>query len=231
MSEEDEALLDLRDGVLADLELSLSRKLKRSLQDEQNDLLDRLRSLKGEPRASTLMSTPRAQSARYAGAARSLLERAADAGADFAAAVLTSAGVRPASPSGRPDLTELTADLAKDIAVPLRRGVEKALTNSAGEEQVAIVEAVGAVYREWKTQRVERAAGDCLAAAFALGTRHSLPEGVGLRWIVEDIDGPCADCDDNALAGVQAVSEAFPTGQRNPPAHPGCRCLLVPAKS
>ena len=37
----------------------------------------------------------------------------------------------------------------------------------------------------------------------------------------------CPDCEDNSLAGAQAKGEPFPTGQLHPPAHPGCRCLLV----
>lgn len=51
-----------------------------------------------------------------------------------------------------------------------------------------------------------------------------------MRWIVEDTDGPCPDCDDDALAGELPKGEAFPTGQHHPPAHSGCRCLLVPGR-
>jgi hypothetical protein len=39
---------------------------------------------------------------------------------------------------------------------------------------------------------------------------------------------PCADAEDNALAGALPCGEAFPTGDVLPPAHPGCRCILVP---
>ena len=42
-----ERLLERGDTVTRDLGSSLARKLKRALQDEQNSLLDRLRSLKG----------------------------------------------------------------------------------------------------------------------------------------------------------------------------------------
>ena len=53
------------------------------------------------------------------------------------------------------------------------------------------------------------------------------PPAARLQWLVDD-DGHCPDCDDNALAGPTAKGETFPTGQLHPPAHPGCRCLLVP---
>jgi hypothetical protein len=48
-----------------------------------------------------------------------------------------------------------------------------------------------------------------------------------LRWIVDDDGGPCPDCDDDALAGPTRKGDPFPTGQLHPPAHPGCRCVLV----
>jgi hypothetical protein len=41
---------------------------------------------------------------------------------------------------------------------------------------------------------------------------------------------PCPDADDNALAGPVAKGTPFPTGDRCSPAHPGCRCLVVPAE-
>jgi hypothetical protein len=50
-----------------------------------------------------------------------------------------------------------------------------------------------------------------------------------VRWVVDDIDGPCPDCDDNALAGPTPLGQPFPTGQVAPPAHPGCRCVLAPS--
>ena len=99
---------------------------------------------------------------------------------------------------------------------------------SAGDDQGVLVEALGSAYREWKTERIERVSGDVLAAAFSRGTWNEVPEGTPLRWIVEDTGGPCPDCDDDALAGSLPKGEAFPTGQHYPPAHTGCRCLLVP---
>jgi hypothetical protein len=46
-------------------------------------------------------------------------------------------------------------------------------------------------------------------------------------WVVDDGGSPCPDAEDNALAGAVAAGEAFPTGHRHPPAHPGCRCVLA----
>lgn len=215
--DEEESLLQRRESALADLETALTRHLKRALQDEQNDVLDRLRSLRGEPSAAGLLPDPAEQSARFAAAARAHLERAAMAGAAFARS----------GASVEVDVSDIARDAADGIAVPLRRRLEQAVAAGDGDQAV-LVEALGAAYREWKTQRIERIAGDAAAAAFARGTWEAVPEGTRMRWVVEDIDGPCPDCDDDALAGELSKGEPFPTGQHHPPAHSGCRCLLVP---
>ena len=87
-------------------------------------------------------------------------------------------------------------------------------------------DALGAVYRQWKTERVEQIARHHLMAAFNKGAYASVDEGTPLRWVFADA-GPCPDCDDNALAGPTPKGEAYPTGQLHPPAHTGCACLLA----
>ena len=52
-----------------------------------------------------------------------------------------------------------------------------------------------------------------------------------LRWLVDNGGSPCPDAEDNSLAGLVVRGEPFPTGHCHPPAHPGCRCLLVPRAS
>jgi hypothetical protein len=227
VSDSDEALLQKRESVIVDLEVNLTRKLKRALQDEQNDLLDRLRGLRGEVTAERVLPDPQAQAARYTEAAHSLAEQAAAAGARFAAETLG----RKRSTTEHPSVDDLVDEAANNVVEPLRRRLEQAISRSAEEDQTVLVESLGSAYREWKSQRVERVAGDLLAAAFARGTWQATPPGTTMRWIVEDVDGPCPDCDDDALAGTLPKEEAFPTGQHHPPAHTGCRCLLVPSAS
>jgi hypothetical protein len=227
VSDGDEVLLQKRESAIVDLEVSLTRKLKRALQDEQNDLLDRLRGLRGELTAERVLPDPSAQAARYTEAARALAEQAAAAGARFAAETLG----RKRSATDHPSVDDLVDEAANNVVEPLRRRLEQAISRSADEDQSVLVDSLGAAYREWKSQRVERVAGDVLAAAFARGTWQATPPGTTMRWIVEDVDGPCPDCDDDALAGSLPKEEPFPTGQHHPPAHTGCRCLLVPSPS
>jgi len=205
----------------------LARKLKRALQDEQNDLLDRLRGLRVKPTAQQVLPTIDAHAERFLAAGRPFLEEAAEAGESYAASL--SGLHRSTANAPTPGIDDLAADLAGAVVDPLRRRLEQAFGDGGGDDDPAVlVESLGAAYREWKTQRVEHTAADHIAAAFARGVFAATPDGARLRWLVEDANGPCPDCDDNALAGALLKGEPFPTGQRWPPAHAGCRCLLVP---
>jgi hypothetical protein len=223
-----EAWLERREARLVDLETGLTRKLKRALQDEQNDLLDRLRGLRGEPTPEALLPDLDSHTARYIRASVPVLEEAATAGGAFAGEALGAPAANGSSAHAAPDVSDLAGDAATVIVAPLRRRLEHLITSSGGEEQSVLVESLGAAYREWKSHRIERVAGDVLAAAFSRGTWNATPDGASFRWIVEDADGPCPDCDDDALAGELPKGEPFPTGQPYPPAHSGCRCLLLP---
>jgi hypothetical protein len=227
-SDEEEAWLQRRDAALGETETALTRKLKRALQDEQNDLLDRLRGLRGRPSAENLLPTGRRQRDRFVVAASVLVEEGAAKGAEFAAGVLSDLGCPVGPPAEPASVKDLAEGLAWAIVNPLRHRLEQTISENGDDEQAVLVEALGGAYREWKTQRIERIAGDALAGAFARGVLAATPAGGALRWVVEDLDGPCSDCDDNVLAGTLPRQEPFPTGQPHPPAHAGCRCILVP---
>jgi DivIVA domain-containing protein len=218
----DEALLQRRDAAVADVEARLTRKLKRALQDEQNELLDRLRSLRST--ADALLAPAGEQAARYVAVADELVRSAATAGAEFASSVPDG------GTAGPPPVDDVVRDLAAAVTEPLRRALERAIRSDAGGDATAVVERIGAVYRECKAQRIEGLAGDAVTAAFSRGALSGLEPGRASRWVVDDDGRPCPDCDDNALAGPTAAGEAFPTGQAHPPAHAGCRCLLAPAE-
>jgi len=225
VSDADEALLQRRDETVGAIEVALTRRLKRALQDEQNDLLDRLRGMRPRPTAAKVLPTRSEHAARFADASRPFLGEAASAGAVF---IGTLIGRPVTGDEGLEELDVLADNLAGAIVAPLRRRLEEVLMDTEDDDRVALAESFGAAYREWKTQRIELTAADHVASAFAGGAFAATPTGTRLRWLVEDTDGPCPDCDDNVLAGPLPKGERFPTGQRHPPAHSGCRCLLVP---
>ncbi|MBV8957353.1 MAG: hypothetical protein JO087_01175, partial [Actinobacteria bacterium] len=218
----DDGHIRKRDSELQPVEATLSRRLKRGLQDDQNELLDRLRSHRGPITVDAILPPVDEHGERFKQVGRDLLVQAARAGSSFA-------GRNNGAPSA--DLSDLVDALADAVIAPLRGRLERGLSDALaeGDDEGVLVERIGAAYREWKSQRIEQLAGDQVMAAFGRGVMSATEPGTPLRWIVRDVGGPCPDCDDNALAGAVPSGETWPTGQVHPPAHPGCRCLLVPA--
>ncbi len=211
-----------RDDLLAPIVTGLARRLKRSFQDNQNELLDRLRA-KGTTWSTDLLPDETEQVDSISTAALPLLEEAADAGASFVGAE----GPRPTGDA----VVAIAHELAESIVGPLRKRLSSGEGLESAEESV-VTEHVGSAFREWKGERVERLAGDHVVAAFSLGSLSAAGSaGTALEWVAVALpdEEPCPDCEDNGLNGAQAAGEEFPTGHAHPPAHPGCRCLLAPS--
>jgi DivIVA domain-containing protein len=229
----DESALFRRDELLDPLDADLTRQLKRVLQDEQNEVLDRLRRQR-RPQPGTVLPDAKIQLDRYQAVAHPVLAEAARRGFE---SVSGAVGAQEPSPAV---VERWAAELAADLVNPLRERLERALqesdpgaTDAEGDDAEPVptqplAERLSAGYRQWKIDHVEPAVRHHVVAAFSRGAYAATPDRAGLRWVVDD-DGPCPDCDDNALAGALPKGQAFPTGQPHPPAHVGCRCVLVPA--
>jgi DivIVA domain-containing protein len=207
----DDAIIARRDDLLTPITARLGRTVKRTLGDDQNRLLDRLRSAPALEVAE-LMGSEDEHLAAFAAAARSHLDEAFAAGTIFVGA---GAATIP-----RGDAVEQSAaGLARTVVINLRRQVEE----SAGDP----ADRIGAAFREWRGERVERLVGDQATQAFSAGVAAASADGK-VRWVVTTTSG-CSDCEDNALGGAVSGSEVFPTGHAHPPAHSGCRCLIAPS--
>ena len=214
-------LLERRNRLTAPVHDRLARKLKRALQDDQNDLLDRARSRSRHSDADPLPGEVE-HAARFRLAAAEALDDAFRAGSDYAMTYVPGSG-----PAEGPNGSEEALALAEELVTELRSRLSRALAEPDMDE-VGTADAVGAVYRSWKGARIETLAMDHVIAGFGRGVLASVPSDARLTWVVDDDGGPCPDCDDNGLAGPTPAGEAFPTGQVHPPAHAGCRCLLMP---
>jgi hypothetical protein len=220
----DAAVISRRDALLKPVETRLSRSLKRALQDDQNELMNAIRHASGTPDLNILLPEE-VQRERYERAvSRALADgwrvgrswlrgERSESDDDVAVGAL-------AVETGR----ALGTELAGELAGLLRHRLSESL-GALGDVGDGAQDAAGAAYREWKGDRVEGFAGDFATRAFA-GGAVAAAGGTVVRWVVDD-GRPCPDCDDNALAGAQAVGDEWPTGQLHPPVHPGCRCLLV----
>ncbi len=215
--EGDAALLAARDSVLAEISGELSRRAKRALQDEQNDILDGVRRQRGKIDTGRVLPAADDQVDRWRQVLHDGVDRAYAAGAASAGG---DAGHAPAAVLG---------EIASAMVAPLRDRLGATLATidepTPADTEIAIASGLGARYREWRTQHLDALVGDALAAAHARGVYDSAGEGARLRWVTP-AEGACADCDDNSLEPTTRGDD-FPTGQPHPPAHPGCRCLLV----
>jgi len=213
---ERDPLLARRDEVLGPIVATLARRLKRALTDDQNDILDRLRA--GKSWGADVLPEEKEHIERYSKAGVEQLVESARAGATFTGGKSDDA----------PGVEDIASDLAGAIVAPLRRRLEGESSEAATGDEAAVVEQVGAAFRDWKGARIERLAGDEAVAAFSRAALAAKDSKTSFKWLVDDDGADCPDCDDNALAGPVPRGESFPTGHPHPPAHAGCRCLLAP---
>jgi DivIVA domain-containing protein len=213
----DQALIGRRNELISPITVQLSRHIKRALGDDQNRLLDVLR-VAPTTQGEALLGPEDAHLAAFTAAAAGHLAEAFTAGAKFA-------GGKAAKGPTEAATEKAATGLARSVVTMVRRRIEDG--TDAGEDVSA---RVGAAYREWRGERIERLVGDCALQSFSAGVLAAVTKKGTVRWVMTSSEG-CSDCDDNALAGPVTVAEGFPTGHAGPPAHAGCRCLVAPTSA
>jgi DivIVA domain-containing protein len=193
---------------------SLLKKTKRTAQDDQNALLDAVRRHKGRPTAAKVLPDLETFVGSWS---RVLAESVGDAYA--AGRVAADAEAEPAG-------DDLVREAAESVVGPLRQRIVAAIDSGDAGDPGGLVERIGARFREWKNQSLERSLSEALSFVWARGVYDALPDDAVIWWVPNE-PGRCSDCDDNALEPTVKGKE-FPTGQVFPPAHPGCECLLAP---
>ncbi len=214
-----------RDEVLTPLIVASARKLKRVLADEQNDVLHALREKAQVHSFEVLVATEAEHTKRWVSAISGELTAAAVAGAVSMGMGSTAAqrevkkfdAVRPAA--------EL---LANEVVRPLRERLDRGVSD-AGGDSAEIATLVRAIYREWKTQRIDERLEEVARTAFGRGALAGVAPGSPICWKVDPNGPQCPDAEDNALAGTVCAGERFPTDHTSAPAHAGCRCMISPA--
>ncbi|MHB1137587.1 MAG: coiled-coil domain-containing protein [Microthrixaceae bacterium] len=223
-------LLDRRDRALVPIEKQLSRSLRRLASDEQNEVLDQLRRLKrGRPDVDTVLADVEATRERFVDALLADFGAAVEAGSAFWAEVAGSSADALFDDEDR--VRSVLADQLAEFLAVHRAHLERtfAEADEQGLDNAELGDRIRAGYRDWRSGSLGELAGDLATAGFAHGERVAAGPGTPWRWVVDNGGLPCADGEDNALAGVVACEEPFPTGDITPPAHAGCRCILLPA--
>ena len=214
-----------RDEALTPLIVAASRKLKRVLADEQNDVLHTLRGKDPVRSVDDLVSGDDEHAARYTDAVAGDLTAAAVAGAVSMGATAAAAqrDVKKANA-----IAAAADALAVDVVRPLRDRLSRCVAEADGDND-ELSSLVRIVYREWKNQRIDERLDDVARIAFGKGALAGVAPGTAITWTVDPNGPECADAEDNCLQGAVKAGEVFPTDHVCAPAHSGCRCMIAPA--
>ncbi len=145
------------DEVVVPLIVSASRKLKRVLADEQNEVLDALRRKEPVRAIDTLLPWETEQATRYSVAVEADLAAAALAGAQGDENGRNPAIIRPAVDA-----------VTNEIVAPLRERLTRCI-DKAGGNNSDLANQVRSLYREWKTHRIDEHVEDIVRLAFDRG--------------------------------------------------------------
>ncbi|GDX33858.1 hypothetical protein LBMAG16_06890 [Actinomycetes bacterium] len=222
----DAQIFSKRDDVLTPMIEVLAKKLKRVLADEENAMLNYLQSKKAQVALEKVLPTFDSHVQSFVEATSKDLIEAAMAGAQSLSKSL-KADLRKKI-SNTAVMQVMSKKLADEIVLPLRTRIQKCAEKSAGDSN-EMSSLIRTVYREWKMQQVDKLVGDVTRLAYSRGAYLVLDAGTKVCWMVDPNGPPCADAEDNSLAGAIARGENFPTGHEHPVIHSGCRCLVVPA--
>ena len=214
-----------RDEALTPLIVAASRKLKRVLADEQNDVLHTLRRKDPVRSVDDLVSGDGEHAARYTDSVAGDLTAAAVAGAVSMGATAAAAqrDVKKANA-----IAAAADALAVDVVRPLRDRLSRCVAEADGDND-ELSSLVRIVYREWKNQRIDERLDDVARIAFGKGALAGVAPGTAITWTVDPNGPECADAEDNCLQGAVKAGEVFPTDHVCAPAHSGCRCMIAPA--
>jgi DivIVA domain-containing protein len=213
---------ELRDEELAPVIAAMSRKLKRVLADEQNEVLDILRGKLPVKTLDAIVGPKADHSARMIEALEASLKAAALAGAKS----LSKASDKDLQKMVTSQMAAINEFVVATVVAPLRERLSRSISQAAGDN-TELTSLVRLVYREWKNQHVDTQIDNIAQTSFGRGAFAALTPGAKVCWKVDPNGPACADAEDNSLAGFVNAGEAFPTGHTHAPAHAGCRCALV----
>ena len=214
-----------RDEALSGLVVTMARKLKRVLADEQNNVLEHLRGKRSSLEMDAILGTVEDHASRYAVSIAEDTMTAASAGAK---------SVRSSGGSSRRVTQKAIAGHVQDtitagLVAGFREDARIAIGEAEGDREI-VASLMRDVYRKWKTDFIDQKVDDIACTSYSKGGFLALEPNARVSWMVDPNAECCSECEDNSLAGAVAKGDEFPTGHAMPPAHPGCRCLVCPVQ-
>ena len=212
-----------REFAARDLALSRSgpnfrRQLRRALNDDQSDVLDRLRAGRGSIEIEELPPFGD-QIERYLAPLRRGLSEIAQAGA-------RAGGRRELSAAA---LENLVRQLARYIVDRVRIPTIQVLEEAPDQDRERILEPIRSLYREFRNIGLADLTEDALYEAFAIGLFDSIDASAPIQWVVDPRSDPDPVCEINRGRRDLVKGEVFPSGHARPLSLPGCRCLVMTA--
>ncbi len=204
-----------RDAALGTAD-DFHRSLRRALNDDQSEVLDRLRVGRGAVEVSELPKFTD-QIERYLSPLRDGLAPVALAGAK-------AGGRREVSSTV---LDNLVKQLAKYIVDKVRIPVIREVEHAADHDREKLFEPIRSVYRDFRNGGLLDLADDALYESFAIGLYGAIPAGSEVTWLLDPRHDPDPVCEINAGRAGLVKGEKFPSGHTRPLALPNCRCLVI----
>jgi|GEM_PF-4894563 len=213
-----------RGRVLGDAPAEASRRLKRLFQEDQNELLHRLRIQRGKGSLEDNLGPEDEQFERFSGALKKVLM-------DVFRCGLTAGGL-PQGSSPDAAATTIAGLVAGQVVEPLRSQLRPVVMAGleASASPTAISERVSDVFRVWKGQRTEVLAQGIVYSAFHQGLLAAWTSKANIekRWVLSVQEQQCPNdiCKANAKSDFLQAQAPFASGHLVPPAHPDCTCTL-----
>ena len=134
---------------------------------------------------------------------------------------VNDAGELVQNPNAEWQITEGTRD-------GIRATVEDAMRTGATNDEIAASLQASYGFSDDRAMMIARTETQMAANAGALEGYKASGVVQGKLWSTADDDLVSEDCQENADAGELALDAEFPSGDDAPPAHPNCRCSIVP---
>ncbi len=224
---ESATVFETRDEILVPLTLTMGRKTKRVLADEQNQILDTLRGKAVVKTLDAIVGPKSEHAKRFCAALAPSVKSAAVAGARSLHASGSMPSDRELSAAVAKQMKAIDEFIVTTIVEPLRERLSRSISQADGSN-AELSALVRVVYREWKNQIVDETINDIAYTAYGRGALSVLTPEMNVCWKFDPAGPACADAEDNSLAGTVSGCDAFPTGHTHAPAHAGCRCAIVP---
>ena len=207
-----------RDVAITRSGANLRRQLRRALNDDQSEVLDRLRSGRGTIDVDELPPVGEQIEHFLAPLRRGLVD-------------IARAG---AQAGGADDVDEAAFDnmidqLAVYVANRVRLPTVAAIEAADHADRERILEPIRSGYRDFRNIGLPDLVDDALHEAFAIGLWDAIDDDSTVAWTVDPRTDPDPVCEVNRDRLGLLKGEPFPSGHVRPLSIPGCRCLVVPA--